>query len=286
MLARAGAGKGVPHRAWTPDEDAIIRAHYKERGMRACLALLPGRSKHAVMRRADLLGCLRRSIVHRPWTKEDDQILRDHYAKLGWQGCLEIMPKRSKQTIQARVKNLGISTRKFWTETEDKRLRALWELDMRLVDIAKEFGRSEQSTYDRAEAIGLQLGCPDGFETLYAAKLRAGFANTETLRKIMRWAGKKIVPSRSSPRKRSIKRRQHFVDPCDVDEAVAAWMATETIEGAARARGIAGPTLEVWLKQSGELEKLEHRAETHWRIPSEVIDRVVAERRAQRKAAA
>jgi hypothetical protein len=102
--------------------------------------------------------------------------------------------------------------------------------------------------YTRAKLLGLPLGVPRGFESLDAAARRAG-VHPRTMRRILRWAGKKIRRKLSEPLPRSFHRL--MVDQLDVDEAVAAWTRTEPVEAAARRLGIDPVRLRARLRKVG-----------------------------------
>lgn len=42
---------------WSPSEDAILWAHYEAGGTKACLPLLPGRTRKGVIQRAKRIHC-------------------------------------------------------------------------------------------------------------------------------------------------------------------------------------------------------------------------------------
>jgi hypothetical protein len=93
-----------------------------------------------------------------------------------------------------------------------------------------------------------------------------------TLRKILRWGGVRIRPSISRPMSR---RHFHVVETDSVDEAVAKWLATETVEFAARSRGTTPEILRARLLASGERLPPRPRGKRHWRIETTLIDRVL-----------
>lgn len=95
-------------RAWTPDEDAVIRKGYARRNaLRDILARLPGRSLEAMKQRAKKLGC-----VLRPhWTPREDQILRMEWGVIFSRRTLrEKLPGRSWCAIARRAQTLHLGS--------------------------------------------------------------------------------------------------------------------------------------------------------------------------------
>ena len=43
-----------------------------------------------------------------PWTKEDEQVLKNYYEKFGYKKCLELLPNKTKTSIQAKAKQLNL----------------------------------------------------------------------------------------------------------------------------------------------------------------------------------
>lgn len=171
---------------------------------------------------------------------------------------------------------------KRWTKAEDSRLSVMWDLGIGLTVMAADIGRTEIALLGRAAHVGLKTGVPDGFESLWASAVRTGFDNTGCLRRVLRWAGVVIHGTRSERRCRGVNRR-HYVEPSEVDAAMNLWLSTETLHGAARTRGIRANTLRRWLLCCGAIEE-RTGPKTHRRVPTEVIDRVVAQHRTKETA--
>lgn len=171
---------------------------------------------------------------------------------------------------------MAATTRHYrhWTTAEDRRLRNLWG-SASLYRVAATLGRTALTVHWRARKLGLVCGVPEGHEYLTHAAKRTGFSVSQ-LRRILRAADVSICCTISRPTR--AKRRFHYVDPLDVDDAVAAWATTETVEAAARARGLVGETLRQALIRAGLEAPARKR---YWRVPSETIDRVVAEEQAK-----
>ncbi len=145
--------------------------------------------------------------------------------------------------------------------------------------------RSEVTIYWRARKLGLPCGAPQGSEHLTAAAKRCGFC-TSQLRTILREALVRIYRTLSRPRssgenKRRTKRTFAYVMPDAVDAAVARWCGSEIVTTAAEARGIGGGVLRRWLLEAGHKPpKASGRVKFRkWRVPTPVIDAVIAARR-------
>lgn len=198
------------------------------------------------------------------WTTAEDECLRDAYSAGGIALARRALPDRSDVSLYKRARRLGLSRRRRWTHADDEALRDLWDLGLRLSAISKQLNRTKATIYWRAQKLGLPLGCPDGFEHLTAAADRVGYSPC-TLRRIMRWAGKKVRAALSRPTGGHWRRQ--IVDPVDVDEAVAAWLRTETANSAAKRLGISGDRLRARLRKVG----VAISTERHARITDEQI---------------
>lgn len=205
----------------------------------------------------------------RPWTPAEDDAIRSRYYE---QEAAELADHlgRTEVAIFQRAKRLGMTKNRRWTPDDDQHLTALWGA-MSLGHVARTIGRTPQTTYWRARKLGLKCGAVQGMEYISTAAERTGYG-TGQLRQILRWAGVKVI--RSASRITKSRRHFHVVDSFDVDEAVAQWHQTETVESAAQARGVCGHTLRVWLIQAG-LKR--GNKKKHWRVKSVAIDHVIAE---------
>jgi len=149
-----------------------------------------------------------------------------------------------------------------------------------IAEVARLLGRSHEATYRRARALGLGSGSPNGFEYLSTAARRVGYDQT-TLRKILRWAGTRVMEAATRPNEsRRFPRR--YADPLDIDDAVAKWLATETIAVAAERHRVGDTTLKKWLRaavRDGVAMPKEPRRLRQWRVPTKTVDAVVAQRR-------
>ncbi len=189
----------------------------------------------------------------------------------------------------------GARTGRPWTAEEDIELEALWG-EEEISEIARQLGRNAGGLYQRAGALGLERGVPEGFESFNAACVRTGY-DARVLARILLWA-KALgalppwrTPSRrpltSKPRTSTeLKGRQRAVDPVEVDKAVAAWLGAETRQEAARRLRCRHETLGAALDAAGLLPKRRRGQGRKLKLPPESFDRALAAWRARRTLAA
>lgn len=215
------------------------------------------------------------------WSSLEDAVLREHYVARGSAWCARELG-RTAAGVTKRAVRLRVVRVRPWTHKEDDRLRMSWG-PLTIRAIAKDLGRTETSIYWRAKLIGLSAGCPQGYEYLSGAAARTGYA-TSQLRRICRWAGVHITRAMVRPtRRRAEHHVSHIVIPFEIDEAVAAWLATETLHAGARRHGYEGSVLKKMLLAA--LERGDERAPPpptrrrgHWRVPTALIDELFADR--------
>lgn len=92
-------------KAWTPEEDEIIRQHYAELGKQTA-SLLENRTPTAVACRAARLGVAtsKKDIM---WSEEEDAVVRQYYL-FDKQKVVELLPNRTKLAIATRANVLGV----------------------------------------------------------------------------------------------------------------------------------------------------------------------------------
>lgn len=109
--------------AWTPEEIAILIKTYPAKGMDACLALLPGRTKAAIatrakkqnirlnsesMRSVRVAASLKGAATIRIWTDEMDAQLSRVYPSRGIVAACEAFPGLNKKSIKNRANQLKL----------------------------------------------------------------------------------------------------------------------------------------------------------------------------------
>jgi hypothetical protein len=92
----------------TPDELAIIRTNYAQRGGRKkCAQLLPHFTPCAISHLAERLGVLQRD--RSQWTDKENQILGLNYANKGKYWCAQRLLERSPKSIVVQARKLGLA---------------------------------------------------------------------------------------------------------------------------------------------------------------------------------
>ena len=165
------------------------------------------------------------------WTPTEDAALRSAWPAGGIKAAQAALPARGTWSICNRARRLfGPLRRPKWTKRDEERLRAMWDASYTLPWLARKLGRTEKAVYEKAQSLGLHLGCPQGFEYLSAAARRTG-CSTRQIRKALTeyhealpsWeqSGKMRRPLSLSKRAR---RRNVLVEPDIADAAVAQWV--------------------------------------------------------------
>jgi len=138
-----------------------------------------------------------------------------------------------------------------WSEADLFTLAALWgSPGLSLAALARRFSRTPYAVYVAAGRAGLARGVPEGWESIAAAAGRTGYT-VATLRRVLAAAGVRTSTAWGNPRAPRTGAPKRAVRPADVDRAVAAWLARETVEEAARRVGVVPVTLRRWLRLSG-----------------------------------
>ncbi len=203
------------------------------------------------------------------WTAAEDAVLRAGYGQPG--GAVKVAEQlgRNARSVGNRAQLLGIA-RRCWSTDEDRRLGNLWG-EKTMKQLGKLFGRTSMGVYLRAKKIGLPIGLPEGCWYLWTAAKRTG-VTVPTLRRICERAEVKIRRAMARPSGRC-RYPRHVVDAFEASEAVKAWVATETVNGAARRRRMGVLTLVKRLAVLDGVPKKPRKGQ--WRIPSEAIDRAI-----------
>lgn len=211
----------------------------------------------------------------RPWTAAEKRRLEQAYTKGGIHAAKVALPDRGESGIYHMTQRLGLKRRRRWTTDDDERLRAQWGLED-IYTIARNLGRTRLTVYWRAYELDLPLGCPEGWEYLSDAAARAGFA-TATLWRILRFSRVRVLHAYARNQGR---RHTHIVEPLDVDDAVAAWMQTETLTEAARRLDVNPESLHRWCETAGVILHRDGRIKrSRMRADSTDFDRAVSEHR-------
>lgn len=168
--------------------------------------------------------------------------------------------------------------RTAWSEEELSILRFEWQFASKRELMWRLPGRSWAGIVQRAAALRLPFGVPEGFVSITDAAESLGF-HVATLRSILAWAGVPVLRTYTGARKRQRSKLRSVVRwHVDLDRARSAverWLSSETPESAARTRGLCGVTLRAWLLRAGLISR--GTQGQRQRVPSDAIDRVVAE---------
>jgi transposase-like protein len=209
------------------------------------------------------------------WSPAEDQVLHDLYASKGTKACQAVLG-RSPASIRHRACNIGVVRHGRWTEKEKERLRMDWG-SVAFSEICKNHGRPKEGVYCMAIRLGLTAEIPQGFELISHAATRVGYA-LKTLQNMLEAIGARPRPTTTRPRRSRKGRRHYIIDSMDVDEAVEAWMQSEPLLTAAKRYGIADNTAKRWLLEAGVPAPPEEKKGCHWRVPTEVLERVIGGR--------
>ena len=119
-IKSGGRGKNFDD-YWTPEEEKILDHCFGRSMTVAELAIELGRTEAAISAKAYRLGLGRRRL--RPWSKEEDQVVVEMYAKHGSKIVAEKLG-RSMDSVQHRAKKLGVKAGNAnhpWRAEEAKR---------------------------------------------------------------------------------------------------------------------------------------------------------------------
>lgn len=218
----------------------------------------------------DVFPC---QIQSRQWTEQEDEFLRKKYHRLGAREAGRHLGVSTQQACR-RAKRLGLARKVRWTAEDDRRIQMLWG-EKTVRSIAARLNRTPAAISLRAYRLGLRGGAPDGMESMKAASRRTGFHAT-TLREILSaFRVAMRVPMSIS----GVRSPRRVVDVDDVNDAVGAWLKMEVVNNAAARHGLSFVRLSGWLEASGREMPARPRGNRRWRVPTETIDAVVAERR-------
>ena len=139
-------------RAWTKEEDTILRDAFERGVLIAEIAQMCGRTVESVKCHATRLGIMHKGFV--PWTPEEDEILREIWmAPLTVKAGLHRLPGRSYEGAKQRAKRLGYGAKvASAVGTRSYALRALIAMldgvSMTAKEIAAATGMDEGNIYD------------------------------------------------------------------------------------------------------------------------------------------
>lgn len=112
-------------REWTVEEDNILKEYYSVEGSKV-IDRLGGRTKRAIMARANLLG-INKLEKGSMWTKEEIEILKKYFPIEGVK-VVNRMNGRTVAAIKSYARDLGIKSPKTWTKEEIEILKKYYPL--------------------------------------------------------------------------------------------------------------------------------------------------------------
>ena len=141
-------------RAWSAQEDAILREYYPAEKSKV-IHRLPGRTAGGIETRAHILGLTVE--VSSKWTPEELHILRERYPLDGYD-IPELIKTRTIAAIKGRASAEGL-TRKArpWTTDEDAIVSKYYPLEGPNC-CSRLNGRTRMSVQNRARQMGISLG--------------------------------------------------------------------------------------------------------------------------------
>jgi hypothetical protein len=192
-----------------------------------------------------------------------------------------LLTDRTPVAIRVKAYGLGINSRPYWTRADKAYLRNWPERSVRT--LAQHLRRPCSAVWAMIRAMELPLGVPQGCISIEEASRRENRCR-ESIRVILREQGATIYRHEGyRGRGESVR---HYIELDELRRAIDAHeemlRTTDTIRGAARTRGLCPQMLARWMSEALDLEP--YRRGPVYRIPGEVFDRVIAERRAKHPA--
>ncbi len=145
---------------WTIQEENYLRSSWTHTDINILMFNL-GRSKKSIVNKVSKLGLSLNDNIYyttmkKPWTKEEDRILKDYYNVVAVQDIHVILSHRSIKTITERARCLGLTAQvKNWTKEEVEYLLDKWG-KMTIANISKKLNRSENAILLKAHKLGLK----------------------------------------------------------------------------------------------------------------------------------
>jgi hypothetical protein len=145
---------------WTIQEEAYLRSNWTHTDINTLMFDLD-RGKKSLLNKAAKLGLSLKDNIYyttktKPWTKEEDRIIKDYYNIVAVQDIHVILPHRSIKKIADRARNLGLTNQvKNWSEDEIQYLMNKWG-NMTIAKISKKLERSENAILLKAHKLGLK----------------------------------------------------------------------------------------------------------------------------------
>lgn len=160
MKLKLKSGLCPRSKAWTTEEDDIIKTYYSTEGINKCCELLTNRDKNNIMSRASKLGYKEKSTLESVWCEEDNKFLIENYNKMSKEDIAKTL-NRTCSSIGAQANRLNLTVNNDWTKEQLEILKNNYENpELSLEDISKLVGRTINSCRAKGNQIGL---CRKGY---------------------------------------------------------------------------------------------------------------------------
>lgn len=166
-LRALGYGRGWG-RAWTDDEDELLRRAYAAGDSLTPVLERLGRTRSSIRWRVEHIG-LQGSHARRDgfrqgpvWSAEDDERLRAEYGKVSTPDLAVALGRKPTAVLQ-RAATLGIKHGyiRMFTPDERRAIGIAWRRGLSLTDLAAALGRDPAVVGKQAARLGLSLTSPD-----------------------------------------------------------------------------------------------------------------------------
>jgi len=277
-------------RSWTNSEIAYLHALDKTRvdlaAVSARLARTPSAVKHKLYRlgyksqSSPLTGA---AAKFRAWTPEEEAALPNLVTALGLKKAAEKLG-RSLGAVRVRASLKGITAplERTWTEKESNTLRLRWGELSSLEELEREFQRSRKAIRRQASIVLKLPLLPVGYAALSSVAERCGLSRA-AFRRVL---GLHRVKTHNLHELRGYeKKRGHIriVEVTAAEDAVAKWCASEQLNVAADRHNLTHHKLREALASIGVKRPKQIASGRQWRIPSNIVDRAVAEWRSSKE---
>lgn len=212
----------------------------------------------------------------RPWSAADDEVIRARYRKGAAAGIAADLG-RTTSAVRERARKMRALAERRWTAAEETILRDQWgELSLR--QFAHRFNRTTKGIYQHARLLGIVNAERARSESVTEAAARTGFGRRKLMEILRAHRVANPVTTRFTTKNKA--RPYYLLDPFDVDEAVAAYLETETIGAAARRHDTNNGLVIRALARVGVKRPASKAKRRHWRLDSATIDEALSARRA------
>ena len=105
---------------FTDDEKRWLTENYAHASWEDILGAIRGKTKTQIISKASKMNLARSQTIFAVFGEEEDDIIRQHYIKLGADGIVKyFLPQRTKSSIVTRASKIGVHKQGCWTKEED-----------------------------------------------------------------------------------------------------------------------------------------------------------------------